>query len=269
MPCPYSSVSRRFVDASEEEYRKLLERRLDDLKLMVIHIDGLVYGDDHIIVAVGVDNGGYKQVLGIKIGSTENSTVVKELLEDMVERGIKPGMKRLFVIDGSKALRKAIDEVYGSDNPVQRCRVHKMRNVLDKLPDHLKVMAQLHMKAAWKLDAEAGISRIKELASMFEGKHASAAASLLEGLEETFTINRLGLPASLRRSLASTNIIESNNSGVRLRTRRVTNWENEGMVERWAASGLLAHEKHFRRISGYRDLWMLKAGLGWDAYCLI
>lgn len=120
-----------------------------------------------------------------------------------------------------------------------------MRNVLDKLP----------VRAAWKLDAEEGISRIKELASMLEGKHA---------LEETFTVNRLGLPASLRRSLASTNIFESNNSGVRLRTRRVTNWESGGMVERWVASGLPAHEKSFRRISGYRDLWMLKADLGWD-----
>ncbi len=259
-----SSVSRKFVMASEEEYRQLLERRLDDLNILIIYVDGLVYGDHNIIVAVGVDDQGYKHVLGIKTGATENSAVVTELLEDMVERGIKPGVRRLFVIDGSKALRKAIDAVYGQDNPVQRCRVHKLRNAEEKAPSHLKEMVATHLNAAWKLEAEAGIRRIKELAHMLQGNYPSVAASLLEGLEEMFTVNRLGLPSSLRRSLVSTNIIESNNSGVRRRTRRVTNWESEGMLGRWVASGVLSQEKGFRRISGYRELWILKAALGWE-----
>jgi len=179
----------------------------------------------------------------------------------MVDRGIKPGVKRLFVIDGSKALRAGIDSVYGKANPVQRCRPHKERNVTGHFPAHLADTARCSLKAAWKLEPEEGMARLKQLARMYEQAYPSASVSILEGLEEMFTVNRLGLPASLRRCLVSTNIIESPNSGVRTRTRRVTNWQDSKMVRRWVASSFLAAEKGFRRIMGYKDLWMLKAAL--------
>jgi len=217
-----------------------------------------------LIAAVGVDSDGYKHVLGIAEGATENSAVATALLESIAERGVAPGMKRLFVIDGSKALRKAIDAVYGADNPVQRCRNHKVKNVLDHLSNELKDQAKAAMRAAFKLSEAEGMKRLETLASWFDREYPGAAASLREGLEEMFTINRLGLPASLRRSLATTNIIESPHSGVRMRTRRVTNWQDGSMVVRWAASAFLATEKNFRRMMGYRDLWILAAALGHD-----
>lgn len=257
-----SSISREFILASEEECRALLERRFDDVKVLIIYIDGMVFAEHSVVAAVGVDDGGHKHVLGIADGATENAAVVTDLLEGMVERGIAPGYKRLFVIDGAKALRKAIDAVYGTDNPVQRCRNHKLRNVDDHLPEDAARYAKLTLRAAWKLDADEGMKRIKGLAETLEREYPSAAASLLEGLPEMFTVNRLGLTRVLCRNLVSTNIIESSISGVKTRTRRVTNWQDGSMVRRWAASSLVASEKNFRRIDGYKDLWMLKAALG-------
>ena len=194
-----SSISRHFVLASEEECTRLLERRFDEIRMLVIYIDGKVVAEHSVIAAVGIDENGYKHVLGISEGATENAVVVKDLLASMVERGIKPGVRRLFVIDGSKALRSAIDAVYGKDNPVQRCRPHKERNVTGHLPDHLAETGRCVMKAAWKLDSEEGMARLRQLAKMYEDAYPSASASVLEGLEEMFTVNRLGLPASLRR----------------------------------------------------------------------
>jgi putative transposase len=257
-----SSVSREFVEASEQAYKDLLDRKFDDLDLLILYIDGIVIGGHSVLVAIGVDSDGYKHVLGLKEGASENATVVKDLLEDLVERGVKSGVKRLFVIDGSKALRAGIDAVYGADNPVQRCRLHKERNVLDYLPDEQKEYTRLTMRAAFSLDAEKGQRRIESLARQYEDEYPSAAGSLREGLGEMFTVNRLGVPASLRRSLVSTNIIESPNAGIRARTRRVTEWDGGTMVRRWVATSLLASEAKFRRLSGYKDLWMLSAALG-------
>lgn len=256
-----SSISREFVLASEEETRRLCERRFDELDVLIIYVDGIVFAEHNVIAAVGVDAEGYKHVLGIAEGATENSVVAAALLEGIAERGVAPGVKRLFVIDGSKALRKAIDSVYGSDNPVQRCRNHKVKNVVDHLPNELKDQAKSAMRAAFKLPEEEGMKRLETLASWFDREYPGAAASLREGLSEMFTINRLGLPGTLRRSLATTNIIESPHSGVRMRTRRVSNWQGGSMVLRWAASGFLATEKNFRRMMGYSDLWILAAAL--------
>lgn len=256
-----SSVSREFVVSSEEECKRLLARRFDEVDILIIYIDGMVFAEHNVTAAVGVDASGYKHILGIAEGATENSAVATALLEGIAERGVAPGVKRLFVIDGSKALRKAIDAVYGSENPVQRCRNHKVKNVVDHLPNELKDQAKAAMKAAFKLSEEDGMKRLETLASWFEREHPGAAASLREGLSEMFTINRLGLPPSLRRSLGTTNIIESPNSGVRMKTRRVSNWQGGSMVLRWAASGFLATEKNFRRIMGYSDLWILAAAL--------
>ena len=203
-------------------------------------------------------------MLGLVEGASENAVAAKTLLEDLAARGVKAGRRRLFVIDGSKALRAAIDAVYGTDNPVQRCRAHKIRNVREQLPKELREQTSLAMRAAYRLDAKDGMRRLRQQAEWLQREYPSAAASLLEGLEETFTVNALGLPAELRRCLSTTNLIESPQSGVRMRTRRVTRWTDGAMVLRWAATAFLATEKHFRRIMGYRHLWMLKACLDGD-----
>jgi putative transposase len=254
-----SAVSRRVVEASEAEVEALLARRFDELRLLVIYIDGLIFGDYTMIGAVGVDSEGNKHVLGIREGATENSTVVTELLEDIVARGLDPKRRMLFVIDGSKALRAAINAVFGAQQPVQRCRAHKLRNVLDHLPKEQREQVKSVLRAAWKLDAKDGMARIRKLAEWLGRDYPSAASSLLEGLDECFTINRLGLPPSLRRCLATTNIIESPHAGVRIQTRRVTHWQNGKMVIRWLASSFIRTEKRFNKIMGYRDLWALEA----------
>jgi transposase-like protein len=256
-----SSVSREFVEASERALQSLCERRFDEVDLLIIYIDGQVFGDHHIITAVGVDAQGRKHVLGMVEGATENGAAVTALLEDLIERGVNAERHRLFVIDGSKALRKGINAVFGKENPVQRCRSHKVRNVMGHLPEHLKEQVKASMKAAFKLSADEGIARLQKQAKWLELEHPTAAASLREGLDELFTVNRLGLSAGLRRCLTTTNLIESPHSGVRIRTGRVSRWRGGTMVLRWAAASFLDTEKNFRRIMGYRDLWMLKAHL--------
>lgn len=249
------------MEAGEAALKALCERRFDRVDLLVIYIDGQIFGEHHMLTAVGVDSSSQKHVLGLREGASENAVVVKALLEDLVQRGVKSDRKRLFVIDGSKALRCGIDAVFGSHNPVQRCRKHKMANVIGHLPEDQHDQTRQTMKAAYRLDADEGIKKLRTLASWLEHEHPSAASSLLEGLEETFTINRLDLPATLQRCLATTNLIESPQSGVRMRTRRVTNWQGGAMVQRWAAAAWLATEAHFKRIMGYQQLWMLKARL--------
>ena len=204
---------------------------------------------------------GRKHVLGVVEGASENAAAARALLEDLVARGVKPGRRRLFVIDGSKALRAALDAVYGADNPVQRCRSHKIRNVTDQVPKALKDQVKAAMRAAYRLDPKEGMTRLKKQAEWLETEHPTAAASLREGLEETFTVNALGLPADLRRCLATTNLIESPQSGVRQRTRRVMRWKDGAMALRWAATALVETEKRFRRIMGYQQLWILKSYL--------
>jgi len=256
-----SSVSRQAILASEASLKKFHERRWDEVDLLVIYIDGIVVGDYYVIVSIGVDRGGHKHVLGLREGATENAVVVKELLEELVERGVAPDRRRLFVIDGSKALRKAINEVFGSKNPVQRCRIHKMQNVLSYLPEEERERTRWMLNAAWKCDAQKGIAKLNQHARWLEKSYPSASASLLEGLEEMFTVQRLGLSSSLRRCLSSTNLIENPHSGMRQRTRNVKRWRDGKMVLRWLASAYLATEKTFRRIQGYKDLWMLAAAL--------
>lgn len=257
-----SNVSRETIEAGEEALQQLLERRFDELDLLVIYLDGMVFGDHHMISAVGVDGEGRKHVLGIQQGATENAVAVEDLLRQLVARGVKPDAKRLFVIDGAKALRAAIHRVFGPQHPVQRCRNHKLRNVLERLPEEQKDQVKAAMRAAYRLDAKEGMARLRKLADWLEQEQPAAAASLREGLEECFTINRLGVPPSLHRCLATTNLIESPQSGVRLRTRRVCRWRDAAMIERWVAASFLATEKNFRRIMGWKDLWQLKAILG-------
>ena len=253
-----SSVSRETIEASGKALGELLERRFEEKDLFVVYVDGLRFGEQTVIAAVGVDRTGRKHVLGLQHGATENAAAAEDLLTSLVERGLSPQKKRLFVIDGSKALRAAIRKVFGSA-PVQRCRAHKLRNVLERLPEEQREQAQAAVRAAWKLDAKEGLAKLAKLAEWYERDWPAAAAALREGAEECFTINRLGVPPSLWRCLATTNIIESPNAGVRLRTARITRWQGADMVQRWVAASLLDAEKSFRKIMGYRDLWMLDA----------
>jgi transposase-like protein len=254
-----SSVSRAMIQASEAEVEKLLNRRFDDVDLLVIYVDGMHFGEQCVIGAVGVDAQGNKHVLGIQEGATENAAAAKDLLESLVERGVKPERRRLFIIDGSKALRTAINAVFGSGGLVQRCRQHKLRNVIERLPKDQQEQTKSLLRTAWKLDAKAGMAKLEKLAQWLEREHPDAADSLREGMEECFTINRLDVPPSLHRCLASTNLIENPHSGVRRRTRRVCRWRDKPMAKRWAAAALLATEKNFRRVMGHKDLWALKA----------
>ena len=256
-----SSVSRANVKAGGKLLKELAEKRFDTLEILVVYIDGIRLGEHHILGAVGVDSSGNKHVLGLREGSSENAVTVGELLKDLVEKGVRPDRRRLFVIDGARALRNAINEVYGSENPVQRCRIHKIRNVCGHLPRDQHANVKSTLRAAWKLGADEGISQIEQLARWYERKHPSAAASLREGLEEMFTLNRLDLPPKLSRCLATTNLIDSTHWGVRQRTRRVTNWQDGSMALRWASAAFEATATNFRKIMGHQQLWMLKRAL--------
>lgn len=257
-----SAVSREFVERSEQALSALMARRFDDVPIVAIYIDGIILGRHHVLTALGVDEQGTKHVLGMREGASENAAVVKALLEDLVERGIRPGAKRLFIIDGSKALRAGIDAVYGSDQPVQRCRIHKIRNVQGHLPEAKARYATLVLRAAFKMeDHVKAMSKIKDLAAELEDEWPGASGSLREGLDELFTVNALGLPASLRRSLATTNIIESPQSTVRRLTRNVDRWRDGSMVLRWAAASFTEAEKTMRKIGGHGQFWMLRAAL--------
>lgn len=256
-----SQVSRENIEAGERLLIELAERDFSQHDLLIIYIDGMRFGDYLVIAAVGVDSQGNKHVLALREGATENAQVAKSLLEDLVARGVQPGRRRLFVIDGAKALRTAIDQVYGTNQPVQRCRQHKLRNVLGHLPKDQHDQARATLKAAWKLSDKEGLAKLRQYAEWLQRDWPSAAASVLEGIEEMFTVNRLNLPGSLRRCLCTTNLIDSTDSGVRHRTRRVTNWQSGLMALRWAAAGFVETEKNYRRIMGYQQLWMLKAAL--------
>jgi putative transposase len=258
-----SAISRKAVEASAEQLKQLQERRWENVEILVVYIDGQRFGEHHILSAVGVDTEGKKHILGIESGATENAASVKRLLTRLRDHGLPTDRKYLFVIDGAKALRAAIEEVFGGDQPVQRCRNHKLRNVVDELPKQQQGQALNLMRAAWKVKtAEEGEKRLEQLARFLERDHESAARSLREGMKEMFTLQRLKIPESLHKCLATTNIIESPQGGVERRTHNVTRWRDADMVQRWVASAWVLTEKHFRRIDGHADLWALAAILG-------
>lgn len=258
-----SAVSRQAAEASAEKLRDLQERRWHDVEILVIYIDGQRFGEHHILSAVGVDTTGVKHILGIECGATENAAAVKRLVTHLRDHGLPTDRKYLFVIDGAKALRTAIEEVFGADQPVQRCRNHKIRNVLGELPEEQQGQALNLLRAAWKVKtADQGEKRMEQLARFVERDYESAARSIREGMSEMFTLQRLQIPPSLHKCLATTNIIESPQSGVRKRTSNVTRWRDADMVQRWVASAWLITEKRFRRIDGHTDLWALAAILG-------
>jgi putative transposase len=258
-----SSISRQAIEGSAEQLRQLRERRWDKAELLVIYIDGQRFGAHHVISAVGIDREGVKHILSLELGATENAAAVKSLFTRLRDQGLPTDRKYLFVIDGAKALRAGIEEVFGSEQPVQRCRNHKMRNVLDELPREQHAQVLNVMRAAWQLtDADQGVKKLEQLARFLEHDHESAARSLREGMAEMFTVQRLKLPPSLYKCLGTTNVIESPQSGVQKRTNNVTRWRDAAMVERWVASAWLLTEKHFRKVVGFRDFWALSVILG-------
>ena len=258
-----SSVSRQWGKASAQALKELAERPLGDLELAVLLIDGVRFGQAVVVVALGVDWRGYKHILGLYGGATENAATCQGLLDDLIGRGLEAKGKYLFVIDGSKALRSAIRSTFGEGAPVQRCQVHKKRNVKDHLPRSYHRALSLRLSAAYGLAhyAEAK-AELEKTVAWLEGISPSAAQSLHEGMEETLTLHRLGVPELLRRSLSSTNLIESCFSTTRERSRSVKRWRGEDQVLRWAGAVLLDAEKGFRRVRGYQAMPVLLEKLG-------
>jgi putative transposase len=257
-----SAVSQRFVYGTERKLAELMTRDLRRLALVTLMIDGVRFGEHLVLAAVGVDARGAKHVLGLREGATENAAAVRALLADLVERGLDTNCSLLIVIDGAKALHQAVVEVFGAHALIQRCREHKKRNVTDALPERLRASVRSAMHQAYAM-RDAGRARrlLDNLARRLEHQHPGAAASLREGLEETLTVMRLGLPEGLERVLSSTNLIENLFSRVREIGRRVRRWQNGTMVLRWTAAGVLEAERGFRKLAGYRGLPTLVAAL--------
>jgi putative transposase len=249
-----SAVSREFVARTRENLLGLMSRRLDDVRLAVLMLDGIELKGRCCVVALGITTDGVKIPLGLWDGSTENATVAKELLSNLVARGLDTGQGVLSVIDGAKALRKAIDAVLGPV-PVQRCVRHKERNVLDHLPERDRPAVKQRLRRAWARDDHArALDELRALAGELDHSHPGAAASLREGMAETLTVTRLGVKGSLRTTLQSTNPCESMIEIVRRTSRNVKRWQSGDMCLRWTAAGMLEAERQFRKIIGYRDL---------------
>ena len=259
-----SSVSRTFIERTRRSLDELMGRRLDDVRLAVMMIDGIELGERTNVVALGITTEGVKIPLGLWEGSTENAAVATALLSDLVERGLDPEQGILFVIDGAKALRKAIRTVFG-DAPVQRCVRHKERNVLDHLPERERPAVKQRLRRAWAADDHGrALDQLKTLARELDRAYPGAAGSLREGMEETLTLTRLGVTGNLKRTLESTNPCESMIEIVRRTQRNVKRWSSGEMALRWTAAGMLEAEKQFRKIIGYRDLATLVVAIERD-----
>jgi putative transposase len=256
-----SAVSRRFAAATETALTGLLSRRLDDLDLVAFLVDGVHFGEHCCVVALGIGIDGTKHPLSLAEGSTENNTLVTGLITDLRDRGLDVTRPILAVIDGSKALAAAIKAVF--DKPIiQRCQEHKLRNVIDKLPDRLRQVTQRRMRQAYH--AESALQAeglLAELARELDKTHPGAAASLREGLAETLSVLALGVPPTLARTLRSTNSIESMIGICRDHSRNVKNWRDGTMALRWCAAGMLEADHQFRRVNGHLHLPKLRAAL--------
>ncbi|HEX2712049.1 MAG TPA: IS256 family transposase [Candidatus Acidoferrales bacterium] len=253
-----SSVSREFVQASSAQLKKLCERNLAALDLVAILIDGIHFGKQVLVVALGIDSGGKKHVLGLWQGATENTVVVRDLLEDLVTRGLAPERRYLFVIDGAKALRAAIERVFGERAEVQRCQLHKRRNIAEYLPKGAQGDYDRRIRNAYAMTSYAEAkAELQKIFRQLERVNPSAARSL----EETLTVHRLGVGELLRRSLANTNPIESCLSTVERVARNVKRWHAGDQALRWTATGLLEAERKFRKVKGFRELSTLQRKL--------
>jgi len=257
-----SSVSRRFIVRTKEQLKAALKKPLGGIEWAALYIDGINFAEHVVVIALGLDANGKKHLLGLREGSTENGTLCKEMLSDLVERGMPVDRALLIVIDGGKGLRKAVRDVFAQYGVVQRCQVHKTRNVLDQLPEVKKPSVRVALREAYNSETyETALKRLTNLARVLAKEHPGAASSLREGLEETLTVKRLGLTGALERSLRTTNPIENLNSGIRRISGRVKRWRSGEMVLRWAAASALDAEKRFHRLKGYKAIPLLLAAL--------
>ena len=257
-----SSVSRRYVAMTTKQMTTWLTTPIGDRDFPIVMIDGIHLGDHLVLIALGIDWEGKKQVLGLREGHTENGHVAKALLRDLVERGLDPERARLFVIDGAKALRSAIEKIFGDRGVLQRCQLHKQRNILGHLPEGMHESVKAILREAWSLrDAKLAKARLQRLASSLEADHPGAAASVREGLEETLTLQGLGIEGTLYRKLRSTNAIENLNGGIAAYSRNVKRWQGGSMVVRWVSAAIVEAGKKFRRVQGWRDIEKLVRAL--------
>lgn len=250
-----SAVSEHFIEASRAKLQEMMERRLDKTRLCALLIDATPFEGQQMVAALGITQDGKKLILGIRQGATENATVVGELLGDLVSRGLDFTEPRLYVLDGGKALTAAVKKYAGESATIQRCQVHKRRNVLDHLTDEEKPGVAKRLNAAYAVeDYAAAKQALNQLHRELMDLNPSAARSLGEGMEETLTVHRLHVPMQLRKTLASTNVIESAFSIVERVCRNVKRWHEGDQRERWVGSGLLVAQKQFRRITGYKQI---------------
>jgi putative transposase len=253
-----SAVSRRFVALSKRRLESLMSTSLADARWQSVMADALHFGEHTIVVALGIDETGRKQVLGIREGTTENGTLCKELFTALVERGLPQDRHLLFVIDGGKGLRKGLREVFADRAEVQRCQVHKQRNVLEYLPEDKRPQVRSVLAQAYQAQTyETGLRQLQNLAKSLDRDHPGAAASLREGLEETLTVKRLGLSGALERTLATTNPIENLNASIRQISGRVRRCRGGSMALRWVGAAVLDAQEHFHRIKGASEMHRL------------
>lgn len=257
-----SAVSAAFVRASKKDLDLLNGRPLDEMTFVTVFLDGTFFADHTCLVALGITQDGKKVVLGLREGASENSELVKDLLADLKERGLVLARRALFVLDGSKALGKAVRETFGEQAVIQRCILHKLRNVLSYLPPSRHAETRRRLNAAWGMASHAeALKELKKVKTWLEAINESAAASLGEALEETVTVHRLGLTGALRKTLLTTNPVESAIEIVKHHARRVRRWNNSTMVLRWAGSGLVRAEQQFRRVKGHQQIPQLITAL--------
>ena len=250
-----SAISEHFIEASRSKLKEMMERRLDKMRLCALLIDATPFAGQQMVVALGISQDGRKTILGIRQGATENATVVGELLGDLMNRGLDFAELRLYVLDGGKALHAAVKKYAGDAAPIQRCQVHKRRNVLDHLTDEQKPLVARKLNAAYAMeDYAAAKDALNGLHRELMDLNPSAARSLGEGLEETLTVHRLHVPPQLRKTLASTNVIESAFAIVDRVCANVKRWHAGDQRERWVGSGLLVAEKQFRRVQGHKQI---------------
>ena len=250
-----SAISEHFIEASRTKLKEMMERRLDKLKLCALLIDATPFAGQQMVAALGISQDGRKTILGIRQGATENATVVGELLGELANRGLDFREPRLYVLDGGKALHAAVRKYAGESAPIQRCQVHKRRNVLDHLTDEQKPLVAKKLNLAYALEDHAAAKlALEQLHRELMDINPSAARSLGEGLEETLTVHRLHVPPQLRKTLASTNVIESAFSIVERVCSNVKRWHPGDQRERWVGSGLLVAEKQFRRVQGHKQI---------------
>lgn len=257
-----SSVSRKAIAATKPQVEEFLSRRLENLNLVALMLDGIHVGKRNLIACIGIDTAGRKHLVAVRLGATENMIVCRDLIADMIERGLNPSEKYLFVIDGSKALGQAIRAAFGDNTAIQRCQEHKIRDVEGYLPFKHRKQIRSQMQAAYSAKTEsAALKRLQKIRTQLSLISEQAVNSLTEGMRDSVTLHRLGITGLLYKSLRTTNIIESAFSAARRRMKNTVRHRNEASIQGWTIRALLVAEKHFRNLQGHRQIAKLKKNL--------